>query len=73
MKTGRVLWWDDRHREGQLITTAGKKFYFNYSVIQNWPVHFIKRDATLEFKAVEILGCAIDVVFPSIKAEGGEE
>ncbi len=64
---GKVLWWDDRHQEGQIITAAGMKFYFNYSVIKNWPTGSVKRDAILEFKAdseTTHAVCAINVVFP---------
>lgn len=30
--TAKVLWWDDRHREGQLQVLLSK-YYFNYSVL----------------------------------------
>lgn len=64
---GKVLWWDDRHQEGQIITAVGMKFYFNYSVIKNWPSGSVKRDQLVEFKhdaATSHAMCAISVGFP---------
>jgi hypothetical protein len=63
--TGKVLWWDDRHKEGQIITTNGIKFYFNYSVIDQYYNLSIKRNDVLKFeKDLEtIANCAINVFF----------
>lgn len=47
---GKVLWWDDRHNEGQIIATDGNRYYFNYSVIKDWPKIAIKRDQLIQFK-----------------------
>ncbi len=31
--SGEVLWWDERHKEGQILCKCiNRKFYFNWSV-----------------------------------------
>lgn len=64
---GKVLWWDDRYQEGQIITAVGMKFFFNSTVIKRWPKSGVKRSQVIEFKhdAQTRQGvCATEVTFP---------
>lgn len=46
---GRILWFDGRHLEGQVLSDDGRKFYFNYSVMDSVEVGLVNRDMRASF------------------------
>ena len=64
MKNGKVLWWDNRDKNGVLEDISGNRFYFDSSVIDKNALKSIRPGAILFFEvnsSIDHTPCAHNV------------